>query len=129
MAELTLLDTDVLIAHLRGHEPARAWLLEARRRGPLEASVVTIAEITGGMRSTERRQVWDLLAILHPQPVSEPIARRAGEHMRAYRASHQGIGVADYLIAATAESRGARLATLNVQHFPMFEGLEPPFLL
>ena len=126
MAELTLLDTDVLIAHLRGYEPAKCWLIQARRQGRLEISVVTIAEISGGMRSLERT-VWDMLALLNPQPVSEAIARRAGEHLRTFRRSHQGIGLADYLIAATAELHGAQLATLNVKHFPMFEGLQPAF--
>jgi len=35
----------------------------------------------------------------------------------------------DYLIAATAEVQGFELATLNVKHFPMFQGLRPPFTL
>ncbi len=49
--------------------------------------------------------------------------------MREYRRSHSGIGIADYLIAATAEQSGAALVTLNVRHFPMFPGLQPPFTL
>jgi predicted nucleic acid-binding protein len=127
VAELALVDTDVLIAHLRGCQAARQWLLAARERGRLEISVVTVAEIAGGLRSSERSAVWDLLATLHPQPVSEAIAQRAGQFARSFRASHPGIGLADYLIAATAESRGADLATLNVRHFPMFPGIRPPF--
>jgi predicted nucleic acid-binding protein len=35
--------------------------------------------------------------------------------------------VSDYLIAATADVIGAQPATLNVKHFPMFEGLRAPF--
>lgn len=124
---MILVDTDVLIAHLRGREPARAWLRQARAEGPLSVSVVSIAELTGGMRSTERREVWRLLSILRAEPVTELIGRRAGELMRSYHRSHRGIGIADYLIAATAEHRGAELATLNVRHFPMFPDLEPPF--
>jgi len=124
-----LVDTDVLIAHLRGREQARVWLREARGQGPLSVSVVSIAELTGGMRSTERREVWRLLAALHAEPVTELVGRRAGELMRTYRNSHSGIGIADYLIAATAEHHGAELATLNVRHFPMFPELKPPFTL
>jgi predicted nucleic acid-binding protein len=37
------------------------------------------------------------------------------------------IGVADLLIAATAERLGLPLATLDVRHYPMFEGLEPAY--
>lgn len=124
---MILVDSDVLIAHLRGVEQARDWLRQARTAGPLAASVVSIAELTGGMRSAERREVWSLLGSLRAEPVTELVARRAGEFMRQYRRSHSGIGLADYLIAATAELRGQRLATLNVRHFPMFPDLTPPF--
>lgn len=123
-----LVDTDILIAHpLRGAETARVWLRQARTAGPLAVSAVSIAELTGGMRSTERREVWGLLAALRAEPATELIGRRAGELMRRYRRSHSGIGIADYLIAATAENLGADLATLNVRHFPMFTDLEVAF--
>lgn len=124
---MILVDTDVLIAHLRGTHAARDWLRNARMSGPLAISVVSITELSGGMRSAERAEVWALLSALRAEPVTEVIARRAGELMRAFRRSHAGIGVPDYLIAATAEVKGLDLATLNVRHFPMFEGLRPPF--
>lgn len=127
---MILVDSDVLISHLRGWSPARTWLAQARTSsGPLVVSVVSVAEISGGMRSGERRGVWQLFASLHVQSVNEIIARRAGELMRAYRRSHVGIGLGDYLIAATAEVRGLELATLNVRHYPMFRGLRAPFEL
>lgn len=126
---MIVVDTDVLIAHLRGVEPARAWLRAARAAGPLAVSVVTVTEITGGMRTAERREVWALLSALRTEPVTEAVARRAGELMRQYRQSHSGIGLSDYLIAATAETLGAQLATLNVRHFPMVPGLRAPFAL
>jgi predicted nucleic acid-binding protein len=122
-----LVDSDVLIAHLRGVAQARDWLKKARTAGPLTVSVVSIAELTGGMRSAECREVWSLLGSLRAEPVTELVARRAGEFMRQYRRSHTGIGLPDYLIAATADLRGQQLATLNVRHFPMFAGLTPPF--
>jgi predicted nucleic acid-binding protein len=124
-----LVDTDILITHLRGVAHAYEWLKRARQSGPLAVSALTVAELTGGMRSSERRQVWLLLAVLGVEPVTELIARRAGELMRQYRRSHPGIGLADYVIAATTEVKGFSLATLNVRHFPMFEDLQPPFRL
>jgi len=125
-----LVDSDVLIAHLRGVQTARDWLLEARRRtGPLAVSVVSIAEIGGEMRSGERLEVTRLLGSLQPMPVDTAVAWRAGELRREYRRSHAAIGTADYLIAASAQVHGCALATLNVKHFPMFDGLEPPFTL
>lgn len=124
---MILVDTDILIAHLRGVDDARAWLRQARQAGPLAVSALAVTELTGGMRSAERRQVWLLLASLRVEPVTELVARRAGELMRLYRRSHTGIGLVDYVIAATADTHGLGLATLNVGHFPMFEDLEPPF--
>lgn len=126
---MILIDTDVLIAHLRGIDVARDWLLSARRSSPLAVSVVSITELTGGMRSGERRDVALLLSAFRVEPVSELVARRAGEFIRTYRRSHSGIGIADYLIAATVDHRGMSLATLNVRHFPMFDDLAPPFVL
>jgi predicted nucleic acid-binding protein len=125
-----LVDSDVLIAHLRGVSAARAWLTTARvAGGPLAASVVSVVEITGGMRSTERREVWRLLGALRVEDINEVVARRAGELMRRYRRSHQAIGFGDYLVAATADVRGLELATLNTRHYPMFKGLRAPFKL
>jgi predicted nucleic acid-binding protein len=89
------------------------------------ASVLSRAEIEGGMRSAERADVAKLFSYLRLVPVTDAIARQAAVHMRRYRRSHTGIDLADYLIAATAELSGAELVTLNVKHFPMVEGLRP----
>ena len=124
---MILVDTDVLVWSLRGSRPARTWLRAAREREPLAISVVTVAELAGGMRSAERDRVWSLLAVFRAEPVTEVIARRAGELRREYLASHAAISTPDYLIAATADVLGAPLVTLNVKHFPMFEGLRAPF--
>lgn len=127
---MKLVDSDILIAHLRGVTAARDWLGAARRDiGPLAISVISIAEVAGGIRSGERREVNRLLAAMRRVPLSEPVAWRAAGFMRTYRRSHQGIGLGDYLIAATAAVEGLELATLNVRHFPMFEGLRQPFEL
>ncbi len=126
---MILVDSDILIAHLRGLDAARDWLVEARAEGPLAISVVSIAELVGGMRSAERHEAWRLLASFRTEPVTEIVARRAGELWRRYRRSHSGIGPGDYLIAATVDVRGLQLATLNIRHFPMFTNLRRPFAL
>lgn len=48
---MILVDSDVLIAHLRGVVAARDWLVSARKDGPLAISVVSTAELIGGMRT------------------------------------------------------------------------------
>lgn len=122
----SLFDSTILIAHLRGDGRATELLLEASG-GRALASVISRAEIEGGMRSGERRDVSRLFDGLRLLPVTDAIAGTAGRHLRRFRRSHPGIDLADYLIAATAEEEDAKLVTLNVKHFPMVEGLAPPW--
>ena len=122
----TVFDSTVLIAHLRGDDRATTLLI-ARAREERLVSVVSRVEIEGGMRSAERADVARLFGVVTMVPVSDAIAQRAGEYLRTYRRSHLGIDLADYLIAATVDVHEAALATLNVKHFPMIEGLQPAF--
>jgi len=123
-----LVDSDVLIEHLRGKAAARDWLVRARQSsGPLAISVVSLTEIAGGMRPPERREVMRLLGSMQRFEVSEQVAWRASTLMQEYRPSHSRIGLGDYLIAATALTEGLEIATLNIWHYPMFPKLERPF--
>ena len=123
---MTVFDTSVLIAHLRGDERATKLLLETPSEERL-ASVLARIEIEGGMRSAERAAVASLFTVLRLIPVTDAIARRAGEYLREYRRSHTGIDLVDYAVAATADLHGAELATLNIKHFPMFGRLAAPW--
>jgi predicted nucleic acid-binding protein len=124
MAKL-ILDTTVLIDHLKGRGPARNWLLGLTE--PPLVSEVSRAEVIRGLRSGERGEAEQLFTRIVWVPVVEPISRLAGELGRQYRRSHAAIGVADLLVAATATHLGATVATRNVRHFPMFKGLSPPY--
>ncbi len=125
---MILVDSDVLIEHLRGKTAARDWLVNARRTsGPLAISVVSLTEVAGGMRSPELRAVMRLLGSMQRFEVTGQVAWRAATLMNEYRRSHSGIGLGDYLIAATALAEGLELATLNIRHYPMFPELARPF--
>lgn len=123
-----VVDSSVLIDHLRGEPAAKAALTAARAAGERAvASSLTKVELIAGMRSGERRRTRELFSILRWIPVTDEIAERAGELARRFRASHQGVDVVDYVIAATAEELEAALWTTNVRHFPMFPRLAPPY--
>lgn len=122
----TLLDSSVLISHLRGDAQATSLLISLPTKDRL-VSVLTRVEIEGGTRSDERRDVASLFGVLRMIPVTDLIARRAAAHLRKFRRSHAAIDLVDYVIAATAELHEAELATLNVKHFPMFKGLTAPW--
>ena len=125
---MILVDSDVLIEHLRGKTAARDWLVNAgRSSGPLAISVVSLTGVAGGMRSPELREVMRLLGSMQRFEVTEQVAWRAATLMNEYRRSHSGIGLGDYLIAATALTEGLELATLNIRRYPMFPELARPF--
>jgi len=119
---LHVLDSTVLIDHLRGRPAARriAALLDA---GEVAATTaVNIEEIVRGLRPAETgaaRSLFDGLLILR-------IGRRVGWQAGVWRREFASRGVtlwqADCLIAAAAFVHGAVLATGNPKDFPM-EGL------
>ena len=121
-----VLDTTVLIDHLRGNDEARAaFRVVADER--LVASVLTRVELLAGMRLSEETAVRDLFDTIEWIAVDEELADRAGALANRYLRSHPGIDPADYVIAATAQRLGATLWTRNLKHFPMFGGLAAPY--
>jgi predicted nucleic acid-binding protein len=120
-----VLDTDVLIDYLRG-VPAAGRYLDGLTEVPT-CSELTRVEVLRGMRSPERRVTERFLATILWTAVDEETSQLAGELGRRFRRSHKHLGVADLVIAATTARLGIPLATLNVRHFPMFEGLEPAY--
>jgi len=79
------------------------------------------------MRRREEDITRDLLSIFTWHPVDAIISERAGELGRTWLASHHAIDSADLAIAATVLVTQSHLLTLNVKHFPMFEGLQRPY--
>ena len=123
-----LLDTTILIDHLRGSEAAERLLLSLfGRRERVWAAVPTRSEIIGGIRDTERARMNDLFSVVSWVDIDAQIADAAGELAREFRLTHPGVDTVDYLIAAAAQTIGAQLLTLNVKHFPMFAGLSAPY--
>lgn len=120
-----VLDSSILIDHLRGSRVATDFITGLD--GSPTCSEVTRIEVVQGLRSAERRSAAQLFDVLEWVPLDDTVARRAGELGRRWRRSHPGIDIADLAIAATAELLETQVATNNVKHFPMFEGLRAPY--
>jgi predicted nucleic acid-binding protein len=60
MAEF-LLDSDVVIWHLRGHAVVAEYVLNLARRGRIGVSAITRAEVLQGMREPERKATFGFL--------------------------------------------------------------------
>jgi hypothetical protein len=120
-----LLDTDILIDYLRGYLEAVVFI-EANISESFVSSI-NIAELYQGVRNgDEQARLGKMISALTSLPLTSGIAERGGLYSRDYRPSH-GCGLADCLIAATADLHGLRLVTLNAKHFPMLEDVETPY--
>lgn len=94
---------------------------------PLSSRSFSRFELLAGARRDTRDRLEDFFSVIDWVPMTEEVARRAGEYACLYRRSHSGIGVVDYLLAATVSAVKADLMTINIRHFPMFDDLRPPY--
>lgn len=124
-----VLDTSILIDHLRGRPKAATELIpRAIARGDeLWSAEVVRAEVLAGMRSSEEAATRDLLSVITWVEVDEPLAEAAGALGRRFLPALHGIEVTDLIVAALTQHLGATLKTTNLKHFPMFAGLKAPY--
>jgi hypothetical protein len=120
-----LLDTDVLIDFLRGDEKAVSFVKANSSR--IILSSVVVAELYAGVkRDAEQATLERFISLFRVIPVDSEIAKTGGLYKRDFSKSH-GVGLADAILAATAESENAELITLNTKHYPMIRGLLPAY--
>ena len=118
-----LVDTDVLIWHLRGYPQAARRLDEL---GALTLSAVSYLELLQGMHNKAELVAVKKMLLRRSAtllPVSETITQRAIELMESLALSH-GLQMGDALIAATAIERQVPVLTANVRHFSAIAGLK-----
>lgn len=124
----TVIDTCVLIDVLRHRREAFDLVRTERLSGGrLHANEVTRLEVLAGMRPSEEWETRELLSTVIWHDLDREIAELAAEVGRQWLPRNRGIDAADLAIAATTVKLGARLLTVNVKRFPMFEGLEAPY--
>ncbi|MGL5135693.1 MAG: type II toxin-antitoxin system VapC family toxin [Planktothrix sp.] len=125
MNERLLIDTDVLIDYLRANSQSVDFLENLTQL--LLISSITVAELYAGVREgKERTALNNFISVFEVVPIDEKIATLGGLYRRDYGKSH-GVGLADALIAATANIKQAKLVTLNQKHFPMLTDLIIPY--
>ncbi len=113
-----LIDTDVAIDFLRGAVYAQPLLAGLWADGRAIISVLTVYELTAGMRDAEKVVTHNFIEACVIELVSTEIAVKGGELYRKYRAKGVTLTSIDCLIAATALVRGFKVATRNVKHYP-----------
>ena len=120
MSKGYLLDTDVLIAYLRGYTETVSLLKELTEKGAdFSVSAVTIVEIEAGIRDKEKEKTYELLDLFEICPLDISTAQLAGSFLRKYRMKGISLSLADVIIGATAVTQDLILVTYNTRHYPM----------
>jgi hypothetical protein len=112
---MMLIDTNIFIDHLRGHQPATKFLAQLVGRDDVLFSAITETELTAGAINNDHKKREMVLHLLHQWTkvsLGNPVAAFAGDIQRQY-----GLETPDAIIAATARSTGAELLTRNIKDF------------
>lgn len=118
-----LLDSGLLIRHLRNHQPTVRLLRTLGRTERLSIATITRLEVRAGMNVEERYRTQKILSrfiCYHLDPV---IADQTGDLIRNLQSKGHGISVPDAIIAATALTYRLTLITYNQAHFAIVPGL------
>jgi predicted nucleic acid-binding protein len=120
---IVVLDSTVLIDHLRGRPAAERveWL--ALSGDVAATTAINVEEIERGLRPGEEAAADALFGGLVILPIGLEEGRRAGAWRREFAVRGITLSQADCLVAAAALEAGARLATGNPADFPM-DGLD-----
>ena len=124
---MVVLDTNIIIEHLRQPKTKESTLIKLVRKKPKEVlaiSIITIQELYEGKSTKNKAKEQALLATISPLkilPYTYEVAQLAGEIARDLT---RPIELADAAIAATAILNGAQLLTLNNKDFLGIKNLE-----
>ena len=118
-----IIDTDVLIWHLRGNEKARDLI---HKSIPFSISVVTYIELIQGMR--DKKEMNSLIKQLAKWNVdiiqiNQDISTRAMIYVENYHHS-SAMELADALIAATSINNSEVLITGNEKHYKIIPNIQ-----
>jgi predicted nucleic acid-binding protein len=118
-----LLDTGLVLRHLRGQRRAVRLLSGLGKIGRLAVSAITRLEVHAGMRPDEQYATTKLLSRFITYDLDRELAERAGDLIRERQERHGALSVPDAIIAATALTHGLTLVTLSRADFEGIPGL------
>ncbi len=115
-----LLDTGIVIRHLRNDKRAHDLLDFLEDNGKISVSVITYLEILIGCQPREEASTRIFFERIPSLAVIQEVAQKASSLIKKYPSvfgKQIGRGTPDALIAATAWQRQATLVTLNTRQF------------
>lgn len=112
-----VVDTSILIDHLRGGNTWKEIMAESRKDIELFVPTIVIFELFSGQSTRKPSiavEIYQLLDNFKKVELDENIAKIAGE---LFRDTKNTLQVPDYIIAASALQVNAQVVTLNKKHF------------
>ena len=123
---MILLDSDIVIAHLKGHPAVTQRIL--RQLSEIAIPAVVLAELDFGAKASARQEenltrLYEFVRAIGVIPFDRGCAAEYGTLKAELRRIGRPTGAIDALIAATALAKGAVLVTHNQEHYRHIPGL------
>jgi predicted nucleic acid-binding protein len=116
-----LLDSDVIIWHLRGRQEITAMLKDIQKFGVPACSALSVLEIQVGVKKGEEEKTDRFMDSLKIFDVNREIASRAARIIRECKKKGIAIDLPDAIIASTCLLQDLILVTCNRKHYPIPE--------
>ncbi len=128
-SRMKCLDSDLLVAILRGKQDARAVVEELDQKAKGATTSVNAFEVYFGANKSDRikentKEAAKLLERLIVFPLDLASSRRAAEISAKLVAKGETIDYRDAMIAAIAMENGLTIVTRNHMHFRRIKGLQ-----
>lgn len=123
-----LLDSDVIIWHLRGKKEVTGMLANFHKFGLPACSALSILEVQLGAKKGEEEKTESFLRSLKIFDVNIEIANKAAQLIREHRLKGVTLNLPDAIIASTCILYDLVLVTYNTKHYPIseIEFYQPP---
>ena len=116
-----LLDSDVIIWHLRGRKEVTEVLRDLQKFGLPACSALSVLEIQLGVKKGEEEKTDRFINSLGIFDVNREVASKAAQLIRQYKARGVTLDLPDAIIAATCILHELILVTYNTKHYPVSE--------
>ena len=114
-----LIDTDIAIDFLRGHEYARDLIQPLWQTNSVFISILSTYELYAGMKEKEVESTENFINACNIEPLTLDVAKKGGEIYRDHRRKGTTFTAIDCMILASAIINDRKIATRNIKHYPL----------
>jgi len=116
-----LLDSDIIIWHLRGRNEVTEMLRDLQSFGLPGCSALSVLEVQLGVKKGEEEKTDCFLKSLKVFDVNSEIAGKAAHLIRENKGQGITLDIPDAIIASTCVLHNLILVTYNRKHYPISE--------